>query len=784
MTSLRFVGQWHPSLILVCAIGLGCLAWWLYWRGLSRLTVGSAAWFLPSLRALAIFLIVVTLAEPVVETRRREGNPGRVLFLLDDSRSMSVVDPEKHGQSRFERAADQLLGATDGVLPQLSTNFELTVARFGSQGGGAEGSSLPPGRAVRMWERNVTVDQQLPDSAAAWLPDNWGARSPVGDALADAAPDGQGAAAETNSVIVLLTDGQSNSGASPLAVADDLQAGHTPIFAVGYGSTTEPPDVALTAIDAPRRVYRTDLLSGTLVIADRLPAGTRFTAEILHDGEVVWQSEHMAETNQRRELPFNFAVAPLFDAELKRLSRDVTYAALPLKLEARVTPQFTETNSDNNAQALHVDVASQKSRVLLIDGRSRWETRYLRNLFQRDPAWDIETVMESALHAEDDPGSGLAQLPATRDELLKYNLVILGDAHPRLWRPQQLNWLKDFVERGGGLVLIDGARGHLRDIGYSSIDALLPVRWTGSETAGAGKESAKPVELTAAGKSLAAFELTSNEEQDNAEQWNRLPPLQFVSEVEPLPGSEVLVKAVAERGARPLIVTRRFGAGRVLFVGTDETWRWRYKIADVVHQRVWNQLARWVMRVPLSVQGEFVSLDTGATSVPLGQAVEVRCQLRELDGSPTVDKAVTAIVRRDGQIVTRLPLNASPEVPGFYTGEFGALAAGDYQVQVEAPGYSRQALDVQSQFSVVAAESREMLHVAQDEQLLRQLAAKTGGAYVAEEDIGQLVELLEPWSTGRIVQSATLIWQSYWWFSAAMLLLIGEWILRKRSGLI
>jgi len=39
-------------------------------------------------------------------------------------------------------------------------------------------------------------------------------------------------------------------------------------------------------------------------------------------------------------------------------------------------------------------------------------------------------------------------------------------------------------------------------------------------------------------------------------------------------------------------------------------------------------------------------------------------------------------------------------------------------------------------------------------------------------------------SKGRIEESETILWQSWWWFVPIVGLLTIEWILRKRSGLI
>ena len=39
--------------------------------------------------------------------------------------------------------------------------------------------------------------------------------------------------------------------------------------------------------------------------------------------------------------------------------------------------------------------------MLIIDGRPRWETRYLRNLFQRDERWQVSLTVAGPGAAED-----------------------------------------------------------------------------------------------------------------------------------------------------------------------------------------------------------------------------------------------------------------------------------------------------------------------------------------------------------------------------------------------
>jgi len=77
-----------------------------------------------------------------------------------------------------------------------------------------------------------------------------------------------------------------------------------------------------------------------------------------------------------------------------------------------------------------------------------------------------------------------------------------------------------------------------------------------------------------------------------------------------------------------------------------------------------------------------------------------------------------------------------------------------------------------------------MTHLHCDEALLRQLAHHSGGEFFREEDIGALAERLKPLSQGKVVESDTVLWRSYWWFVPVILLLVFEWILRKRAGMI
>lgn len=588
--------------------------------------------------------------------------------------------------------------------------------------------------------------------------------------------------AQPKTAIVLLTDGQHNTGPSPLQTARVLGSQGVAFYSVSVGASQQASDLAVVGLEHPDLVFQKDKVRGVMIIRDQMPAGKPFVAQISYAGEVLWQQQLLTQNVPERRIEFEFAIDELVTRVGAQFASDIKQHAIPLAFDAAIAPLPEESETDNNQRTMRLAAIVSSYKVLIIDGRSRWETRYLRNVFERDEQWAVNTIIVGA--GTDDAvlrrGDQEGQFPTSRDALFEYDMLIFGEVSPDLFTAQDFEWLQEFVEiRGGGIVFIDGQRGTLLRLADTSLGSLLPVEWL-PETI-ASKPTA--LQLTDKGASESALNLAVDEQQ-NRRFWTELPAPHTLVAVAALPGAEVLVEVNVDGRLRPAIVTRAFGAGRVLYLAFDETWRWRYKVADTWHQRIWNQLAKYVMPRPFAVSDEYVSLDTGSVRYDFGASVDVRVRLLGLDGKPALNATADALVWKDGRIVSTVSLNADADVPGIYRGRFGALPEGEYEVSVRASGYSESALKARSRFVVLPPESGEMTQTAANEALLKQMAVASGGVFLREEDIGRLPELLSPLSSGRVVESETLIWQSYWWFAAIVMLLTAEWVLRKRAGLL
>ena len=138
---------------------------------------------------------------------------------------------------------------------------------------------------------------------------------------------------------------------------------------------------------------------------------------------------------------------------------------------------------------------------------------------------------------------------------------------------------------------------------------------------------------------------------------------------------------------------------------------------------------------------------------------------------------------REGRKVATVALTADENETGIYRGRTAPLTDGDYEVRVRVEGLPEAEMKARTGFAVRRTATGELAELNCNEPLLRELAANSGGCYFREEELGALLERLRPLSEGRVVETETVLWQSWWWFGAVILLLALEWGLRKRAGM-
>lgn len=647
----------------------------------------------------------------------------------------------------------------DKLLARLAGRFDLQLA------------TLDNGEVKRIWQAN-TSDTPLPGT----LPKPEGAITNLTSGLEFSVGSEQKAG---KGAVLLITDGQQNAGGSPLETARVLAGKNMPVFTLGTGSQVPPLDLAILRTVVPESVYHEDVVRGEILLKEEAPANQPITLTVKDGDKVVWEKQLVTEAKPTLTVPFEFPVKELAAARLKALPEGVEALGVPLELKVGVTALDGERELSNNESGLRFRAVTQKRKVLLVDGRSRWETRYLKNLYQRDEKWEVHAAIagmrgESGFVRGDKEGN----FPADKAALDAYELIIFGEVPKALLKPEEIRWIADFVgKRGGAILFIDGARGHLRQYGDTPLGALLPVDYEDVKA----PVGLKSLRLAGRAAQLAPFALTTDL-ATNAEAWAKLPVPKSVVGVKPLPGAEVLIEADAAGGPVPLAVLRPFGPGKVYYHAFDDSWRWRYEVADKFHVKFWNQIAGFVAEEPFAARDKYVLLDAGKLTYEPGEQAAIRARLRSGEGKPVTDATVNAVLTRDGKQVASI--NLTSDEGGLYRGKTAALEPGDYEVTIESAAVPEGKIQARTEFKVEAGQKIERTLLSVNEDLLRQISLTSGGQYFREEQIDRIVKLLEPMSAGNIEESETALLESKWWFALLVLLLTLEWLIRKRVGML
>jgi uncharacterized membrane protein len=230
---------------------------------------------------------------------------------------------------------------------------------------------------------------------------------------------------------------------------------------------------------------------------------------------------------------------------------------------------------------------------MYIEQTPRWEYRFLRGLLEREsPRIELRVLLLDAdkEYAQQDR-LALTGFP-DRKELSPYQVVILGDVDPKhpAFSAEHQKSLASFVRiRGGGLLVIAGRLHGPQALKGTPLEAVLPVLLEMPDKKMEQKEGFR-LRWNAEGRKHPMFQL-ARDEKASQEIWDRMPEMYAQAEgVRPREGARVLAVHPTLRTGKtdhPLILEQTFEKGRTLFLGFDETWRWRAVDQGKPHAKFW-----------------------------------------------------------------------------------------------------------------------------------------------------------------------------------------------------
>ena len=443
---------------------------------------------------------------------------------------------------------------------------------------------------------------------------------------------------------------------------------------------------------------------------------------------------------------------------------------------------MAEASTLNNAADCTVQAVDDPLRVLVVDHQPRWEARYLVELFARD-----RRVVVDRRWGETGVGGDAGLLPADQSAMDAYDVIILGDLTASEIGPAAQARLGKFVSaRGGFLVALSGPRGMPASFGLGALADLLPVRAGPGTTA-----AANPVTVALPANADSPITTVLDDADLNRRLWPALPPLRWsLAGIISKPGADVLLEAQVP-AKTPLAAAQRFGAGRVLWLGSDETWRWRDRLGDRVHQSFWLQAVRWGLGLRLRGKDPRLQVACDRTVVEPGQRIALRALARESDGTAVAaaPNAVLSHVDPGGKAIVdgAMEIGLAPvqDADGLWEASFAPQEEGRYQVEVSSDDPDLSGLSEIREIVVRRHAGVEGIELAADPENLRRIANAGGGRMVDAAGCAalakELAANLKPLPVNE--RSTWTLWNGYTVLLVVVGLLLVEWLWRKRVGL-
>jgi hypothetical protein len=274
--------------------------------------------------------------------------------------------------------------------------------------------------------------------------------------------------------------------------------------------------------------------------------------------------------------------------------------------------------------------------------------------------------------------------------------------------------------------------------------------------------------------------------EENLKVWQRLPGFYWHYPVTRLRAgaTSLVVNPRAKMGEQPLpiVATHWYGQGQVVYLGTDETWRWRFNVQDKHFIRFWGQLIYQVgLPSLLGDSAKRVQASLERSQAVLDEPGSIFVRLLDKNYQPRRDPQVPAIVdyldAKPGQ--ERLRKITLQVIPG-REGEYRALLAHDrpgrFELKVANPEPATFA------YRVELPPHHELEESGLAEKILRDLAETSGGRFYREEDLAKLASAIETRQVRFTRRQEILLWNPLA-FLVFLGLITAEWVVRKFSNL-
>ena len=739
---------WAAALGLAIVVGVTVYAYFRLQRSLSQ----ELRFILIGLRVAAALTLLFCLLEPVLIERNDVPPRANLLILADISQSMTLDDAELDGQltNRLTLVNQLLFDLSSQFLAALANRFEVHLYQFNTQ----PMKIADPVEPLEAKGRLTDIAASIQGVLKEWR----------GQRLAG---------------VMLITDGAHNASTFQPENFADMQV---PFYTVGVGDPKPPKDLKISKVETSPVVYMGHEVPVRVTVEHTGYAGSKIRVSLMQDNRVA-DAASVTLINQPIQA-IEFTLNPHEEGVFQYI---ISVSTLP-----------DELTHENNEKAFTLKVIKTKLRVLYIDGRPRWEYAFLKRLLERDANIDSTCMILSSRTRRQLHGTllehtkqyypqttvldRLPYFPDTLAELLTYDVLIVGDLRSNTLIKAQHAAIVDFVENEGKSIIFLGGQNSLgvNGLGETSLNRLLPIV---IPTSGCSvREEDFNLQLTHQGFYHPITRLGDTQAKVEAT-WRDMPTLSRWFDGFSLRGGATTLAVHQQSGAElsmPIVIFQRSGLGKSLLIAAEGLWTWGFKDEDDAYPRIWGGAIRWMAT---RTDAKKINLTTDLTTYSVGDEVQITVYAYDESYRPLTDAAFKIDVIPPDRKSFQVRTVASSQIAGAYTAQFEVNQRGNYQIQAlgveDFSSLGEDSTEIFVQSPLAEFESPQL-----NEQLLKQLAANTGGIYTPIVDVKSLPENIKDVEEKVFAIQERDLWDTPIILILVVILLGAEWFLRKHKGLV
>ena len=368
-----------------------------------------------TLRSIALALLLFLIFEPILNLERTKTTPPGIALLLDNSKSMTVQDPN---------------GVRGDVLKKIISSSEFTsISKKGDV------------HNIRFSASPHVLQSLAPDSLGFD-----GGETDISSAFEDVKKQFTD---KNLCAVVLFSDGSYTTGQNPLYDAETMGV---PVFVVGIGDSTEKKDLIVKKVITNEIAY---VDSKIPIDATLQSAGFNGeTVEVsLREGSLVLDKKSVQLREGVNDYPIPFSYTPNAEG-IKRLSVQVN--TLP-----------GELTNKNNSKTFFIKVLKSKMKIVMIAGAPSADVYLVEQALRKDKNVEVETFIQKI------GNSWYGNAPEQKTFLDADCIFFIG--YPiRQSDPQAMQFVKNALDKMGKPLFILFSR--ILDVNKlkSVLDAYLP----------------------------------------------------------------------------------------------------------------------------------------------------------------------------------------------------------------------------------------------------------------------------------------------------------------------